>query len=86
LSRKFRVFARHRLAPPWWLYVADIEKLINVPSFAEAKVAPQVTMTADVMGYSFTFRRRRALLITETELKLMAAAAMMGLRSNPNLG
>ena len=36
--------------------------------------------------YSFTFRKRSALLITETELKLIAAAAMIGLSSNPNLG
>jgi len=36
--------------------------------------------------YSFTFRRRSALVITETLLKLIAAAAMMGLSSHPNLG
>ena len=29
---------------------------------------------------------RKALLITETELKLIAAAAIMGLRSSPNTG
>ena len=37
-------------------------------------------------AYSFTFLSRSALLITDTELKLMAAAAMMGLRRIPNLG
>jgi hypothetical protein len=31
-------------------------------------------------------RRRRALVITETLLKLMAAAAKMGLRSHPKTG
>jgi hypothetical protein len=36
--------------------------------------------------YSRAVRRRRALVITETELKLMAAAAIMGFRSNPNRG
>lgn len=36
--------------------------------------------------YSSSFRRRRALVITETELKLMAAAAKIGLRSRPKNG
>ncbi|SPF41416.1 conserved hypothetical protein [Candidatus Sulfotelmatobacter kueseliae] len=36
--------------------------------------------------YSFTLRNRSALVITETELKLMAAAAKMGLKSNPKNG
>ena len=31
-------------------------------------------------------RRRRAFMITDTELKLMAAAASIGLRSSPNEG
>ena len=31
-------------------------------------------------------RRRSELPITETELKLIAAAAMIGLRSNPKAG
>jgi hypothetical protein len=37
-------------------------------------------------AYSFTLRRRRALAITETELKLMAAAAKMGLSRIPKNG
>jgi hypothetical protein len=37
-------------------------------------------------GYNFTLRRRRAFVITETELKLMAAAAKMGLSSRPKKG
>jgi len=36
--------------------------------------------------YSLTFRSRRALLMTETELRLIAAPAMIGLRSNPKNG
>jgi len=36
--------------------------------------------------YSFTFLRRSALVITETELKLMAAAAKMGLSRIPKNG
>jgi hypothetical protein len=35
---------------------------------------------------SETLRKRRALAMTETELKLMAALASMGLRSQPNNG
>lgn len=33
-----------------------------------------------------TDRRRRALVMTETELRLIAAAATIGLRSSPNAG
>ena len=36
--------------------------------------------------HSLTFRNRRALPITETELKLIAAPAMMGLSSKPKKG
>jgi hypothetical protein len=36
--------------------------------------------------YSASFRKRSALLITDTELKVMAAAAIIGLNSNPNAG
>jgi hypothetical protein len=37
-------------------------------------------------SYTSTRRNRSALPITETELKLMAAAAIIGLRSSPNTG
>jgi hypothetical protein len=36
--------------------------------------------------HSFVVRSLRALPITDTELKLMAAAAIIGLRSKPNAG
>jgi len=45
--------------------------------------------SCEVVGIAqlkFTFRNRSELLITETELKLMAAAAKIGLRSNPKNG
>ena len=35
---------------------------------------------------NFTFRSRKALLMTETELRLMAAPAMIGLSSKPKYG
>ena len=38
------------------------------------------------LGYRRAWRRRRALVMTETELKLMAAAAIIGFRSKPNTG
>ncbi len=37
-------------------------------------------------GYSRTKRKRSELVITDTELKLMAAAAMTGLSSRPKAG
>ena len=37
-------------------------------------------------NYSFTDRSRRALAITETELRLMAAPAIMGLSKMPKKG
>jgi hypothetical protein len=38
------------------------------------------------MAYSVTFRNRNALAITETELKLTAALAIIGDRSRPKKG
>jgi hypothetical protein len=38
------------------------------------------------MNHSLTFRRRKALLMTETELRLIAAPAMIGLSSKPKNG
>ena len=37
-------------------------------------------------GYSSTFRRRKEFVMTETELKLMAAAAIIGLSRMPKRG
>ena len=36
--------------------------------------------------YSFTFRKRSEFVITETELKLIAAAAKIGLNNKPKKG
>ena len=44
------------------------------------------TFPARIRFYSFAARKRSALLMTDTELKLMAAAAMIGLNKIPNLG
>ncbi len=38
------------------------------------------------LAYRETFRRRKALAMTETELKLIAALASMGLSSQPKIG
>jgi hypothetical protein len=37
-------------------------------------------------NHSLTFRSRKALLMTETELRLIAAPAMIGLSSTPKNG
>lgn len=36
--------------------------------------------------YNFTLRNRRAFAITDTELKLIAAAATIGFNNHPNSG
>ena len=38
------------------------------------------------INHSLTFRNRKALLMTETELRLIAAPAMIGLSSKPKNG
>jgi hypothetical protein len=51
-----------------------------------------VTCLADIheqftlLAHSFIFRNRKALAMTETELRLIAAPAMIGLRSTPKNG
>ncbi len=40
----------------------------------------------DCADHSLAFRNRSALPMTDTELKLMAAPAMMGLKSKPKNG
>jgi hypothetical protein len=37
-------------------------------------------------AHSFTVRKRKAFVITETELRLIAAAAKIGLNSSPKNG
>jgi hypothetical protein len=48
------------------------------------------TMMADAWSflvfYKVSLRSRRALAMTETELKVIAALAIMGLKSSPNTG
>ena len=44
------------------------------------------TRFAQRSGYSLTDRSRNAFAITETELKLIAAPAIIGLRRMPNSG
>jgi hypothetical protein len=44
------------------------------------------TVSGMVNGYNCVRCRRRALVITDTEEKLMAAAAIMGLSKMPNQG
>ena len=45
-----------------------------------------VNMTVNCFVHSFAFRNRNALAMTETELKLIAAPAITGLKSKPKNG
>ena len=64
----------------------------SLPKWAELGNALQTTSRADLryncqVAYgSFTRLRRSAFVTTETDDKLIAAAAMMGLSSQPNAG
>jgi len=44
------------------------------------------TSERKALSYSFTFRSRKEFEITDTELKLIAAAAITGLKSHPKTG
>lgn len=48
-----------------------------------SKASPLDVLSVSSIGYTFALRRRSALPITETELKLIAAAAMIGLSNRP---
>jgi len=48
------------------------------------EIAVQTLLRA--ASYNLTFRKRSAFVITDTELKLIAAAARIGLSSSPNTG
>ena len=60
--------------------------LFIIISFVLMVVRLRVTVTEIVFFHSFVFRSRKALAMTDTELKLMAAPAMMGLSSQPKNG
>jgi len=47
---------------------------------------PRSFLNLAAKNYKFAFRKRRALAITETELRLIAALASMGLSSQPKKG
>ena len=61
----------------------------NIFSHALPLVTPSVTLplfTYFAINHSLTVRSRKALLMTETELRLIAAPAMIGLSSKPKNG
>lgn len=58
-------------------------------AFNELKTSPPSPLSTNGLRRAhqrFTLRRRKAFPTTETELKLMAAAAMMGLKRSPTNG
>ena len=54
------------------------------PQFRSENLCVHVHITQ--LRHGLTFRSRKALLMTETELKLIAAPAMIGLSSKPKNG
>jgi hypothetical protein len=56
----------------------------NVGRFCEPPVAGEAFAAAN--AYNLSVRSRRALAITETELRLIAAPAMIGLSKRPKKG
>ena len=55
-------------------------------AFQRTRVQQSKMRFAQRSGYSLTDRNRSAFAITETELKLIAAPAIIGLRRMPNSG
>ncbi len=64
----------------------DEDSLIPPTPNKGIRGAPELTSDTGQLSYSFTRLNRNALVITDTLLKLMAAAAIMGDKSMPNLG
>lgn len=69
----------------------DVEQIdVLLTRHTEDVFHPFVLQTLDdkfrSFHHSFTFRSLKALLMTETELRLMAAPAIMGLSSQPKKG
>lgn len=60
-----------------------VQQSMSVSGFLQQVISVEFSR---VSFHNRVWRRRRALLITETELKLMAAPAMMGLSSRPKNG
>ena len=67
-----------------WLFGAP--RNANTPYSLPASSVERTRKWSTLRGHSLTFRRRRALLMTETELRLIAAPAMIGLSSKPKNG
>ncbi len=63
-------------------YTSDPRAAANLSFFMRAQRSLAIARPV----YSFTLRRRKALLMTETELRLIAAPAMIGLSSRPKKG
>jgi hypothetical protein len=62
------------------------EEAFPVPPDRGNTLVSQATRRGSARHHRACRRKRRALPMTETELSVIAALAMMGLRSSPNLG
>ena len=65
---------------------ASHERVISEQQHRRGPDGPWAVVPTDGLCHTSTYRRRKAFAITETELKLMAAAAIIGLNNNPRNG
>ena len=82
LATDFCVLASHPLTPCFRLPVASCPLQVDT----NLQLAAPDTRHLTPGTYSSSLRSLSALLITDTELKVMAAAASIGLSSSPHTG
>ena len=77
---------RANLASPY----GEIAPQAEISALPETRSSPatpgKISIGAQIVIYSFAARSRRALTMTDTELRDMARAAMTGLSMIPKLG
>jgi hypothetical protein len=66
--------------------IAHLRSSSQLSNFSHELESCPLRETAAGVNQSFTARKRSALPTTESELRLMAALAHMGLMSKPNIG
>ena len=78
--------ARAQRPSPFVVLEPDVSRSVMASSLAHRRARPACQWYGGKNIYSSTLRSRSAFVTTETELRLMAAAAIIGLRSRPNSG
>jgi hypothetical protein len=64
----------------------SFQPALRLTKIVARRLSPQGETVAQFHAHSRAKRRRSALPITDTELRLMAAAAITGLSNSPKLG